>query len=81
MKAMLMIKRLAFVLLSVALVSGCNPYACIYETHFVATSPGGSGFSGYVNFRDYSVDNPPAGLAWSIAITAAPPRLSSCKWK
>ena len=67
-----------------ALASACNPYACVYRTRFVATTPessaaGSPSLSGYVNFRDYSDNAPvPNDIVWNIELagtTATPTRL------
>jgi hypothetical protein len=62
---------------AVLTVSGCNPYACIYRTRFIATQPqesisGVGSFAGYVNFRDYEGDaKVPPSIVWDVALTGA----------
>lgn len=53
---------------------GCDPYACRYETRFVATAGSGSSagigtvVAEFVNFREYSTGEPtPSSLVWTIA--------------
>ena len=59
-----------------ASLGGCDPYACRYETRFVATAGSGSSagigtvVAEFVNFREYSMGAPtPSSLVWTIAAT------------
>ena len=59
-----------------ACLGGCDPYACRYETRFVATAGSASSASigtvvaEFVNFREYSTGEPtPSSLVWTIAAT------------
>ena len=59
-------------------LSGCDPYACRYETRFVATAGSGSSagigtvVAEFVNFREYSLGEPtPSSLVWTIAAPQA----------
>lgn len=57
--------------------TACNPYKCVYKTRFVSTepvpisTPAGT-FSGWINLRDYSDDQPiPVAIGWSLQITGS----------
>ena len=65
-------------------LSACNIYNCVYRSRFVGTAPesnvaGVGTFAGFVNFRDYSDNQPvPTDIVWNIELsgtTATPTRL------
>jgi hypothetical protein len=73
----------AFALVVPVTALGCNPYQCIYETRFVSTEPVSTStaagtFSGWVNLRDYSDDQPiPVTIGWNLQVTGSPAPITS----